>query len=192
MDPIFERVSIRRFLDKPVEREKVEKLMRAAMQAPSSTNQQDWEFIVVTDKALCESLSKVSAGGPPPKPRPGHEPPPGPPPGGMGGGPSIHCKDAPLCIVCLGNTDRMNCPENWEQDLGAATQNILLEAVQLGLGGVWMSVVGLKYREDNMRELFNLPDNILPYCILAIGYPAETPHKQEDRYHPEYVHYNGF
>lgn len=196
MDPIFQRVSIRDFQGKPVEDEKVELLLRAAMAAPSSTNQQDWEFIVVTDKQLLEGLSKVSGGGSSPKMPPNGEKPMEPPPGGMApprpGGPSAVCKDAPLAIVVLGNKDRMRCPENWEQDLGAATENILLEAVQCGLGGVWLGVATLKDRMDAVSNLFNLPENILPYCILAIGYPANEPHAQQDRYHPEYVHYNGF
>ena len=57
MNEIFTRRSVRKYADKPVEKEKVEKLLRRAMQAPSATNQQPWEFIVVDDKELLKKLS---------------------------------------------------------------------------------------------------------------------------------------
>ena len=60
MDAIFHRTSVRKFLDKPVEKEKIEKILRAAMAAPSAKNQQPWEFYVVTDKEKLVELSKVS------------------------------------------------------------------------------------------------------------------------------------
>ncbi len=60
MNSIYHRVSIRKYLDKPVEKEKIEALLRAAMQAPSAGNQQPWEFYVITDRTKLEELSKVS------------------------------------------------------------------------------------------------------------------------------------
>ena len=60
MDSIFHRVSIRKFQDKPVEPEKIEKLLRAAMAAPSAGNQQPWEFYVVTNRDLIQKLSATS------------------------------------------------------------------------------------------------------------------------------------
>lgn len=115
MDAIFNRRSIRKYKDKPVEKEKIEKLLRAAMQAPSAGNQQPWEFIVIQDK---ENLKKLS-------------------------GMSPYSKlimNAPLTFVLLGNKDKMKFPENWQQDMGASAENILLEAVELGLGAVWLGV----------------------------------------------------
>ena len=60
MDSIFHRVSIRKFQDKPVEPEKIEKLLRAAMAAPSAGNQQPWEFYVVTNRDLIQKLAATS------------------------------------------------------------------------------------------------------------------------------------
>ena len=60
MNEIFHRTGIRKYLSKPVEDEKIEKLLRAAMAAPSAGNQQPWEFYVVKDKATLEKLSKTS------------------------------------------------------------------------------------------------------------------------------------
>ena len=60
MNQIYKRVSIRKYQDKPVEREKTEAMLRAAMQAPSAVNQQPWEFYVVTNREKLEALSQVS------------------------------------------------------------------------------------------------------------------------------------
>lgn len=103
MDVIFNRRSIRRYKDQAVEQEKIDKILRAAMQAPSAVNQQPWEFIVVRDKENLKKLAGISAY-------------------------SRMVADAPLAIVVLGNEARMRLQHNWEQDLSAATQNILLEA----------------------------------------------------------------
>ena len=59
MNSIFHRISVRKYQDKPVEKEKIEQILRAAMQAPSATNQQPWEFYVVSDKEKLEALSRV-------------------------------------------------------------------------------------------------------------------------------------
>lgn len=183
MDPIFQRVSVRKFQSKPVEQEKIERLLRAAMAAPSAGNQQGWEFIVVTDQALLNGLSKVSL---PPLP-----------PGETQYPDNVRCpsalvKDAPLAIVVLGNRQRMRFPEYWEQDLGAATENILLEAVQQDLGAVWLGVAPVSERMGAITRLFNLPEYILPHCIVALGYPEGEVKAQQDRFCTEYVHCNEF
>ena len=59
MDAIFKRVSIRKYQDRPVEDEKIEKILRAAMAAPSAVNQQPWEFYVVTDKDVIKKVSEA-------------------------------------------------------------------------------------------------------------------------------------
>ena len=56
MDSIFHRISVRKYQDRPVEREKIEQILRAAMQAPSATNQQPWEFYVVTNRDRLKAL----------------------------------------------------------------------------------------------------------------------------------------
>ena len=60
MDSLYTRVSIRKYQKRPVEKEKTEAILRAAMQAPSAVNQQPWEFYVVTSREKLEALSKVS------------------------------------------------------------------------------------------------------------------------------------
>ena len=60
MENIFHRVSIRKFSNQPVEKEKIEQILRAAMQAPSACNQQPWEFYVVEDKEIDEKIEELS------------------------------------------------------------------------------------------------------------------------------------
>ena len=168
MDVIYNRRSIRRYKKQAVEQEKIEKLLRAAMQAPSAANQQPWEFIVVQNKGNLERLSQISAY-------------------------SKMVSDAPLAIVLLGNEDRMRLQLHWEQDMAAATQNILLEAVHLGLGGVWLGVAPMQDRMKLISELYGLKSKLRPFCVIPIGYPEEGQgHKFVDRYDADRVHYEKY
>ena len=165
MESIFTRRSVRRYKEQKVEKEKIEKLLRAAMQAPSARNQQCWEFIVVEDKEKLEQLSNMTPN-------------------------SKLIANAPLAIVVLGNEERMTCNEYWEQDLGASTQNILLEAVNLNLGSVWIGTAPHKDRMDYVSNIFNLKENLKPFCIISIGYPLdENANKFIDRFDETRVQY---
>ena len=166
MDAIFSRASVRQFKDTPVEDEKAEKLMRAAMAAPSAGNQQPWQFILVTDEQLRKNLSGIS----------------------KYAGPAA---EAPLDIVLLADMGGLRFPQLWQQDMSAAAENILLEAVEQGLGGVWMGVAPDKDRMDAISQLFSLPENIYPFAIIAVGYPR-TPVEKRDRFDPSRVHRDSF
>jgi len=163
MNSIFIRRSVRAYEAKPVEPDKIEKLLRAAMQAPSAANQQPWSFITVQDRELLGRLSDVSEY-------------------------SKMLHKAPLAIIVLGDMTKCIYPIMWEQDLSAATQNILLEAVELELGAVWLGVAPLHDRMDFISNLFELPDTSKPFAIISIGYPAgNQENKFIDRYKPERV-----
>jgi nitroreductase len=166
MNSIFTRRSIRKYLNKPVESEKVEQLLKAAMQAPSAGNQQPWEFIVVQDKELLRKLSLTS-------------PYAGP------------VKEALVAIVVLGNKENIKFPEYLQQDLSAATQNLLLQAVELELGAVWLGVAPLEERMKYITELFDLPESILPFAVVPVGYP-EIENKYIDRYEKAKIHYGKY
>ncbi len=164
MEEIFTRRSIRKFTNQPVEPEKVDKLLRAAMQAPSAANQQAWEFIVVQDK---EKLAKVAETSPYAKPATG----------------------SAVTFVLLADENKMKVPTGWEEDMGAAAENMLLEAVHLGLGGVWFGVATAESVTENVRKLFELPENIRPFALISIGYPDGQKNQFVDRYQSERVHY---
>ncbi len=165
MEEIFIRRSIRKFKDQAVEPEKIDKLLRAAMQAPSAANQQPWEFIVVRDKERLAQLAGVS-----PYARPA-----------AGSG---------VTIVLLADVKALNVPSGWQQDMSAAAQNLLLEAVHLGLGGVWLGVATSDSTAENVHRLFELPDHIKAFALIAVGYPdgqdnVFVDHYKEDRVHQE-------
>lgn len=167
MNSILTRRSIRKYEDKPVEKEKIEKLLRAAMQAPSAGNQQPWEFIVLQDK---ENLKKLSLMSPYSK----------------------LIENAPTAIVLLANEERMKFPSIWQQDMGAAAENILLEAVEQGLGAVWLGVAPIEDRVNYIKEMFNLKEAIIPFCVIALGYPKDEENRFVDRYDETRVHYEKF
>ena len=162
MNEIFHRTSIRKYTDQPVEQEKIELLMRAAMAAPSARNQQPWEFYVVTDRGTLDKMAGCS------------------PYASM-------LRSAPLGIaVCC----RKDCalPGYGQIDCSAATENLLLEADSLGLGAVWMGSEPVEERMEAAGEVLELPDNLYVFAFVACGYPAEEK-KQQDRYDESRIRY---
>ena len=162
MESIYSRVSIRKYQDRPVEKEKTEAILRAAMQAPSAGNQQPWEFYVVTNKAKLAALSKVS------------------PYAGM-------TKNAPVAIVAV---YRKKCamPEYAQNDLSIAMENLWLETDAQGLGGVWLGIAPLEERMRAVEEILSIPDTMRAFAIFPYGYPAEE-RKQQNRFDESRIHY---
>lgn len=164
---IIRRVSVRRYSDKPVSSAQISAVLHAAMSAPTGVNRQPWEFIVVDDPELLTQLAdalpyaKMAA-------------------------------HAPVAIVVCGNKDRFLDgvdDELWEQDLSAASENILLAAHAIGLGGVWTCIYPHEERMAPVRSILNIPDNIVPFNLIPIGHPL-TDHAPMDKWHPERVHQN--
>jgi nitroreductase len=162
MSAIFKRTSVRKFENKEVEGSKIDLLLKAAMAAPSAANQQPWEFFVVKKKDTLSALAKCS------------------PYGGC-------IADAAIAIVPVYRKETM-LPEFAEIDLSIATENILLEATELDLGAVWIGIAPLKDRMDNVCKALNIPDHLVPFAIVPIGYPAGEA-KQQNRFDAERVHF---
>lgn len=151
LDAIFRRRSIRKFTEQPVEPEKVKLLLEAGMAAPSASNTQPWEFVVINDP---ETLKKLRANLP------------------------LGKFNSPLCIVPCGNPDGISVKAVtsrmfWVQDCSAATENILIAAVGLGLGAVWCGVHPIFIFEGRIRAVLGIPRNVTPLGVIQIGYPAE-------------------
>jgi nitroreductase len=170
MSAIFTRRSVRSFLEKPVEQEKIERLLRAGMEAPSGHNRRPWEFIVITDEADRKAIAEMSPY-------------------------AKMVKTAPAVIgVCVDL--KLGTPDNegealWVQDLSAATENILLQITEEGLGGVWLGWYPEKERVQAFVERFGFPPHVLPFSLIALGYPAK-PVKAADRYDESRVHYGAY
>ena len=164
MNAIFHRVSIRKYKEQEVEQEKIERMLRAAMAAPSACNQQPWEYYVVTNKNKIEALSKTS--------------------------PYTGCaKHAPLVFVaCYRKEEGIIAPSYQEIDLSASVENLLLEADELGLGAVWMGIAPGIERMEAVRKVLDLPERLNAFALIPCGYPAES-RPQQDRYEEKRVHY---
>ncbi len=162
MDSLFHRISVRKFQDRPVEKEKTLEMLRAAMQAPSATNQQPWEFYVVTDREKLKALSRVH-------PYTGA------------------AANAPAAIVSV---YRKECriPAYAQIDLSIAMENLWLQADALGLGGVWMGIAPLEDRMEAVEKILDIPDHLRAFALFPYGYPAEE-RKQQDRFDVSRIHY---
>ena len=162
MEALFTRRSIRKYQKKDVSGDQVQKLLEAAMMAPSAGNQQPWQFIVIRSR---EALMKVT---------------------------DIHpyvamAADAPLGILVCGDVTLEKFKGFWVQDCSAAVQNMLLAAHGLGLGAVWTGIHPLGEREQRFSALFNLPQHVIPFALVLIGHPAQEI-KSKNRFKKDRVH----
>lgn len=164
MNGIFERRSIRSYQDKHVSDEMIETILKAGMYAPSAGNEQPWEFIVIRSKKMLESLCSVHP----------------------------HAKALLSCNVAIavcGNLARQKySAQYWVLDCTLAGQNIMLQAQDMGLGSVWLGVYPCKYRIENIVELLQLPQSVVPLSIIALGYPAEIVPQPENRFQRDKIH----
>lgn len=164
---IMSRTSVRSYTGMPVEQEKVEIMLRAGMAAPSACNKQPWHFVVINDREILDQIPQFSPY-------------------------SSMVKQAPLAIVvcgCLDKTLEGTEQEFWIQDCSAATENILLMAHGLGLGGVWTALYPLKERYEGMQQLLHLPKTMIPLNTLIIGYPKNQV-TAKDKWKEENISYN--
>jgi len=165
---IMTRKSVRKFIDKEIEDEKIKTMLSAAMAAPSAVNKQPWDFIIVNDRKLLDKL--------------GDEMP--------------YAKmlyQAKLAIIVCGNLDKSLDgyeQEFWIQDCSNASMNILLAAHAQGLGAVWTAVYNDDSRIEKVRNILDLPDKIIPLNIIPIGYPEVVNTKENSRYDVNNVHIN--
>lgn len=163
MNAIFKRVSIRKYENRPVEQEKIDRILCAAMAAPSAGNQQPWEYYVVRDRDTIRDLAKCS--------------------------PYSGCAaDAPAVIVPCLRAEGLRFPELGEVDMSITTENILLEITELGLGGVWLAVAPFEDRIRKADAALGIGEDLHAFALVPVGYPAEQK-EQPDRYDTGRVHY---
>jgi len=173
---IMNRKSVRAFTDQAIPAEYMETMLKAAMAAPTGSNIQPWHFVVLTDKSKYEKVFEGNFNM------------------------RIFNSAAAVVVLCA-DTTVTRVPRNnpdaepvtrpngtWRDDLGACTENFLLAAESLGLGAVWTAAYPYSDRYASMKRELGIPDPILPYCAVAVGYPAgdEQP---KDKWKPERIHY---
>jgi len=164
MEAILSRRSIRRYSDKPVPEALIKELLEAAMSAPSASNEQPWEFVIIDDRRILDEIPKFH-----------HY--------------AHMLKEASWAIAVCGDLNLEMVSGYWVQDCSAATQNILLAAHARGLGAVWLGVYPREERVKAAQKLLELPENVIPLCFISIGYPAEKK-PPANRYSESRVHHN--
>jgi nitroreductase len=156
-DIIVSRRTIRQFKPVPISRLVLEKLVNAARLAPSAGNLQPLEFVVVDDEKTRQRIFPCLrwAGyiAPEGNPKPGHEP--------------------RAYIVSLVNLSVRE--KGYENDVGAAMENMILAAWEEGLGSCWL----ISVEREKVAEILVIPGSYKVDCVLALGYPAENPVPEE-------------
>ncbi|MFI3261474.1 MAG: nitroreductase family protein [Rikenellaceae bacterium] len=167
-DAIMTRSSVRSYTSQPVEQDKIEKLLRAGMAAPTAGNRQPWEFIVVKNRAILDEFPAIIPG-------------------------AHMAAKAQVAIVVVGSPAKALMPEYWVQDCSAATENILLAAHGMGLGAVWCGAYPNNEldRVGQMSELLSLPDGTIALSIIVVGYPDSEP-IIKDKWDVDKVHYEKY
>ena len=170
MDPVLSRASIRSYTPRPVSEEAIRTLLQAGMAAHSAGDQRPWHFVVIQDQEVRNRLAEID--------------------------PFAHMvPQAPVAILVCGDPTLQKHQGYWVQDCAAATENILIEANLLGLGAVWLGVYPVEGRVQSLRRLLSLPENVIPFALVPLGYPAE--HREpayrydESRVHRDYWRLNG-
>ena len=161
---IMTRRSIRKYTDKAVPEEVVKQLLQAAMAAPSSNNQQPWQFVVIRDRQLLNQVSKIHTF-------------------------SYMLAQAALAILVCEDTALETKSGRGPLDCSTATMNILLSAHSLGLGAVWVGIYPVEERINKIRQLLSIPSHVIPISLVSLGYPGEAL-RREDRFKQERVHYD--
>ncbi|MCL3854086.1 MULTISPECIES: nitroreductase family protein [Parabacteroides] len=164
---ILNRKSVRQYTEQSVSREQLEVLVKAAMTAPSAVNKQPWAFVVIDDRDTLDNLASLLPYA------------------------KMAAKASAAIVVCgdLSKAYHGLDDEYWIQDCSAATENLLLAAEAMGLGGVWTAVYPEEDRIAIVRKRLALPGHIIPLNFIPVGYPLhkDTP---KDKYKPENIHFN--
>ena len=164
LEAITTRASIRKYTDQPLTEQEINTLLLAGFCAPSAMNRRPWHFLVVRDRTLLQQIGESSTYG-------------------------KMIPKAAACIVACGDKERTTFPELLTDDCAAAIQNILLAAHGIGLGAVWCGLVKGQEFYESVKELFQLPTQIEPEGLIAIGHPAETKEHPES-FEPDKIHYD--
>lgn len=163
METILARKSVRIYQDKAVEDEKITALLRAGMAAPSGKDRRPWEFVVVRDRAALDSMAEALPY-------------------------AKMLKNVQQAIVVCGDSTKS---PYWYLDCSAATQNILLAAEALGLGAVWTAAYPYQDRMDIVSRNTGLPENVMPLCVIPVGYPARED-QPKDKFDASRIHQDKF
>lgn len=163
---IFKRHSVRKYVHGPIAPEHAEHIMHAAMAAPSAHNCQPWFFVFIDDRAILNAIA-------------GFHP---------------YAKmlaDAAAAIVVCAVREITQTDEFYQQDLAAATQNILLAATECGVGSCWCGIHPIKELEKAFVDLLHMPEQYFPFSLISLGNVTQM-RPPSDRYDGTRVKRNGW
>ena len=177
MEIIRQRRSVRKYEEREIPSDMLNTVLEAVRWAPSWSNTQCWEVVVIKDAAVKQQLQATL----PPK-----------------GNPALKAiVAAPVVLAICGKLNSSGCYKgqattkfgDWFMfDLGIATQNLCLTAHQLGLGTV---IVGL-FDHDKAKEVLNVPDGFELVVLIPMGFPAKRSSAPKRREISEFAHDNTF
>lgn len=164
INDILTRASVRAYSDREVTDSQIDTLLRAAMAAPTARDSRPWQFVVIRDRAILDSIAA---------------------------GPAPMTSEAQAGILVCGDMSLAmdgRAQEFWVQDCSAAAENLLLAAHAMGLGAVWCGIYPME-RVEFYSRLVELPDSVIPLCFIPVGYPKATVTPKQ-KYNPERIHLN--
>ena len=166
MDAIFNRTSVRKYKQKSLKKEEIDLILKAAFSAPSARNSQPWQFIVVENKDTLKDLSQMTPY-------------------------ASFLKDAAMGIVVCADKSKNDSLDYCQQDLAAATENMLVEAKSLGIGSCWLGVYPNEERYLALNQYFKLPKGIVPMWMISFGY-IDQEEVVKDKFDSSKVHYEKY
>ena len=162
LELLYTRRSMRRYEETPVSEEDLNKILKAAMLAPTALNGQTWHFVVIRDKETRKKLIEYHPY-------------------------MTFAEYADTVILVCGDTKAPTARFTFT-DCAAATQNILLAAHALGLGACWCAVHPYPERQDPIGKLCGLPEHIKVFSAVTVGHPGKELPPVPDRFDPEKIH----
>lgn len=159
---IFARRSVRSFTDEPVTKEQITELLRAAMNAPSARNRQEWRFVVLTGRTNVDKVQELLPF-------------------------NKMMLEAPVAIIVSADQNEAATEGHSYLDCGAAIENLLLEVVNQGLGACWCGLAPVEKNVVDFRAAFGIPTDQIPMGVIAVGHPAKEIQPRVDQYKEEYV-----
>lgn len=166
LEAICTRRSVRQYRHQPVADDVLQRLLEAAMAAPSARNAQPWHFVVLTERALLDRIARANPN-------------------------AEMASRAPAAILVCADLNLELSPGYWVVDCAAATENLLLAAHALGLGAVWTGVYPRQERMAGFQQLLQLPERVQPHSLVVLGYPADRL-ATVNRFRPDRIHRNSW
>ncbi len=161
IEAIKKRISVRKYKNEVIPREYIEKIIDCGRSAPTARRVEPWEFVVIEDKKILALLSQFAPNG-------------------------VFIKEAACCIAVFCQDTKY-----YLEDGCAATENILLACVDLGLGACWVAGDKKDYVNEIARNL-KAPANMKLVSLISVGWPAEEPKQVRNRSLKEVIHWGEF